>query len=59
MIEGVWESVRLGAGRGKVVYDLLKIKRVINGLWFALCMGDEVEDRLVVAHDEMDGRWEL
>jgi len=22
-------------------------------------MGDEVEDRLVVAHDETNGRWEL
>jgi len=24
-----------------------------------VCMGDEVEDRLMVAHDEMNGRWEL
>ncbi len=27
--------------------------------WFVVCMGDKVEDRLVVAHDEVNGRWEL
>ncbi len=24
-----------------------------------VCVGDEVEDRSVVAHDEMNGQWEL
>jgi hypothetical protein len=24
-----------------------------------VCMGDEVEDRLMVAHDEVNGQWEL
>ncbi len=28
-------------------------------LWFTICMGDEVEDRLVVPHDEVNGQWEL
>ncbi len=37
--------------------DLFKIKRVING-WFVVCMGDEMEDRSVVPHDEANGRWE-
>ncbi len=32
----------------------VKIKRVING-WFVICVGDEVEDRLVVVHDEANG----
>jgi hypothetical protein len=24
-----------------------------------VCMGNEVEDRLLVVHDEANGRWEL
>ncbi len=29
----------------------------MDGLWF--CMGDEVEDMLVVVNDEATGWWEL
>jgi hypothetical protein len=31
----------------------------MGGLWFVVCKGDEVEDRLVVTHDEVNGRWKL
>jgi hypothetical protein len=31
---------------------------VISG-WFVICMGDEVEDRYVMARDKTNGRWEL
>jgi hypothetical protein len=37
----------------------------VGGLWFAICMGDdvedrsEVEDRSMVPHDETNGQWEL
>jgi hypothetical protein len=34
-----------------VVYDLLESK-VISG-WFMVYMGDEVDDRSVVVHDEL------
>jgi hypothetical protein len=27
--------------------------------WFMVCMGDEVENRSLVVHDEANGRWEL
>jgi hypothetical protein len=27
--------------------------------WFMVCMADEVEDRSLVVHDEVNGRWEL
>jgi hypothetical protein len=27
--------------------------------WFMICVGDEVKDRYVVAHDKANGRWEL
>jgi hypothetical protein len=40
------------------MYDLLELE-LVGGLWFAVYMGDKVEDRLVVAHDEANGRWEL
>jgi hypothetical protein len=36
----------------------VKIGRAING-WFVVCMGDEVEDRSMVAHDEVNGWWKL
>ncbi len=36
----------------------VRIGGVING-WFMVYMGDEVEDKLVVAHDEMNKWWEL
>jgi hypothetical protein len=32
----------------------VRIGRVTNG-WFVVYMGDEVEDRSMVAHDEMNG----
>jgi hypothetical protein len=31
----------------------------MGGLWFVVCMGDKVEDRSVVPHDETNGQWEL
>jgi len=31
---------------------------VING-WFVVCMGDEVEDKFVVAHNKTNGQWGL
>jgi hypothetical protein len=31
---------------------------VTNG-WFVICVGDEVEDRSMVAHDKANGRLEL
>ncbi len=36
----------------------VKIEGVTNG-WFVVYMWDEVEDRLVVAHDKANGWWEL
>jgi len=64
----IWESVRLGPHihmkGGGLVGALVggvwfvKIGRVING-WFVVCMGDEVEDRSMVAHDEVNGWWKL
>jgi hypothetical protein len=39
-----------------VVCDLLNLDEyLVGGLWFVVCMGDEVEDRLVVSHDEVNG----
>jgi len=37
-----------------VVYALLDSKGVTSG-WFVVCMGDEVEDKSVVSHDETNG----
>jgi hypothetical protein len=37
---------------------LVIIKGVTSG-WFVVCMGDEMENRLVVPHDEANGWWEL
>jgi hypothetical protein len=31
----------------------------VTSEWFVICMGDEVEDRYVMAHDKTNGRWEL
>jgi hypothetical protein len=51
---------RLEVGKGALVGGVwfVRIERVTSG-WFVVCMGDEVEDRLVVAHDEANGQWEL
>ncbi len=68
MIEGVCENVRLGfhihmKGWGLVGelvsgVQFVGIGGVISG-WFMVCKGDKVEDRLVGAHDEANGQWEL
>jgi hypothetical protein len=34
----------------------VKIGKVITR-WFAVCMGYEVEDKLMVMHDETNGHW--
>ncbi len=36
----------------------VKIGGVTSG-WFVVYVGDEVKDRLVVAHDTTNGQWEL
>jgi hypothetical protein len=43
LINGVW-FVKMGGG--------------ING-WFVICMGDEMEDRSMVANIKTNGQWEL
>jgi hypothetical protein len=65
MIKGVWESVKLGP----LIH--MKGWRLVGGInrWCMICYyqkdnlwvvcglhGDEVEDRLVVPHDETNGR---
>jgi hypothetical protein len=37
-----------------VVCDFIIIGGVTSG-WFVVCVGDEVEERLVVAHDKANG----
>jgi hypothetical protein len=31
----------------------------MGGLWFVVCLGDEVEGRFMVVNDKAHGRWEL
>jgi hypothetical protein len=31
----------------------------MGDLWFVVCVGDEVKDRFMVAHDKGNGQWEL
>jgi len=31
----------------------------MGGLWFVVCVGDEMENRSVVVHDKANGQWEL
>ncbi len=36
----------------------VRIRQITNG-WYVVYMGDEVEDRSVVPHDETNEQWEL
>jgi len=31
----------------------------MGGLWFVVCVGDEMENRSMVVHDKANGQWEL
>jgi hypothetical protein len=63
MIEGVWEKVKLEPHIHMKGWELIgdtsrwcivvKIGGVTSG-WFVVCIGDEVEDRSMVAHDEVN-----
>ncbi len=68
MIEGVWENVRLGPfihmkgwgfiGGTSRQCMICQNQRGNYG-WFVVCMGDEMDDRLVVLHNETNGQWGL
>jgi hypothetical protein len=42
-----------------VMCDLLELGRGGTSGWFMIYMGDEIEDRFVMAHDKTNGRREL